>query len=220
MKIEPKIQAITIVLVGDFNPKIFQPFWFETQKIIRKSEAESAKVNIIHPDITDFNLDWLNIQVSREKFIANSVKEPYFTNLFDFVVSTFKYLEHTPIRMLGINRDMHFQLETKEEWHEFGHKITPKSIWNGIIDSPGLRSITMEGDVNRKGLNGYIRVTCEPSSRVNPNGILFKVNDHYQVKDEKILGCSEIILILEKEYSESINRSNSIIYSLLEKAMK
>ncbi len=221
MKIDPKLQGITIVLIGDFNPRIFQPFWFDSQNIIRAEEAENAKINIIHPDITDFNLDWLNVQVSRERFVASTQKEPYYPFLYDLVLSTFRLLEHTPIRMLGINREMHFQLRSLDQWHGFGHQLAPKEIWKDLLESPGVKSITMQGDVDRKGYSGYVRVTVEPSIKVDPNGVYFKINDHYDIKkDKRNIGCSEIVSILEKEYDNSISRSDKIIYSLLEKGVK
>ena len=32
----PEIKAFSIVLLGDFNPKIFQPAWFSAQGLIRE----------------------------------------------------------------------------------------------------------------------------------------------------------------------------------------
>ena len=39
MGFKPQSDAASIVLVGDFNPPIFQPEWFRFHELIRESEA-------------------------------------------------------------------------------------------------------------------------------------------------------------------------------------
>ena len=45
---KPELYRISIVLLGNFNPKIFQSAWFASQNLIRKIEANEAKIEIIH----------------------------------------------------------------------------------------------------------------------------------------------------------------------------
>ena len=44
---EPDKQFKGVVLVGKFNPVIFQPSWFSSQGLIKEKDADSAEVNII-----------------------------------------------------------------------------------------------------------------------------------------------------------------------------
>ena len=67
-----EIEGVSIVLLGDFNPKIFQPAWFAAQELIRKEEAESAEIEVIHPEVVVFSLDWLRIQVTRNRWISEA----------------------------------------------------------------------------------------------------------------------------------------------------
>lgn len=212
------IQGHNIVLVGDFNPKIFQPTWFGREELISNSEEESAKIEIIHPEVVSFNLEWLTLKVTRERFIASTTQAPFYDILRDLVLGTFRILKHTPLRMMGINYDFHFSMESEERWHAFGDMLTPKEPWNGILDKPGMGSLTMEQSIRPDGLKGYIRVKLEPSERIHP-GVFFNVNDHYQVKDtNKSIGADEIIDILEKNWNSSKERSEKIIESLLNKS--
>lgn len=71
MKLLPINESISVVLVGQLNPSIFQPFWFSSHGILGEQEVREATIEIIHPDITIFHLNWLKIQVQRDKFIAN-----------------------------------------------------------------------------------------------------------------------------------------------------
>jgi len=213
----PEIKRLIFVLRGNFNPIIFSPVWFASEKLIRKEEAEKAEIQIVHPDVVSFNLDWLRLQVTRDMFSVETIKEPYEEVLRDLIFATFKLLRHTPLKVMGINRSEHFRIDTIEKWHEIGHTLAPKSIWNNILDNPGLNSISTIEDSRRDGLKGYIKVQVEPSKRVHP-GICVLVNDHFEVNNpEGIYGADEIINILENKWEDSLKRSNHIITTLVEK---
>lgn len=212
---KPEIQGMSIVLLGDFNPKIFQPAWLAAQELIGTLESEEAEANveIIHPDVTIFNLDWLKLQVTRERFFASTAQEAYFEALRDLVLGTFTLLRHTPVGAMGINLSMHFRMRTEKEWHAFGERFAPKVPWKGVLEKPGMRRLDME-DVRPDGLRGYIRVRLEPSRRIDP-GVFFDVNDHYTVENAATtVGCDEIINILDSKWSESVERSRTIISAL------
>lgn len=214
---QPEMQGLVFVLRGSFNPIIFSPVWFASEKLIRKEEAEKAETQIVHPDVVSFNLDWLRLQVTRDMFFVETIKEPYEEVLRDLVFGTFKLLRHTPLRVMGINRAEHFRIDSLEKWHEIGHTLAPKSIWNDLLENPGLSSLSITEGIRRDGLKGYITVQVEPSKRVHP-GIFILVNDHFEVNNpENTLGADEIINILENKWEESSIRSKGIIKTLLEK---
>ena len=98
----PDIQSLSVVFLGDFNPKIFQPAWFAAQGLIRQQEAEEAKVDIIHPEVVSFSLEWLALQVTREQCALTTTQEPYYVVMRDLIVGTFNLLQHTPLHKLGI----------------------------------------------------------------------------------------------------------------------
>lgn len=212
----PEIQSVSVVWLGDFNPKIFQPAWFAAEGLIRKQEAEEANVEIIHPEVVSFALEWLTLHVTRERFFASTSQEPYYEVVRDLVLGTFRLLRHTPVHKMGINTDMHFRMGSEEAWHAFGHRLAPKDLWQGILENPGMRSLTMEGR-RPDGCKGYIRVKVEPSVRVHP-GVYVNVNDHYEEADPKsVIGSDEIRTLLERSWDESLRRSARIAYALLEK---
>lgn len=212
----PEIQGVTIVLLGDFNPKIFQPAWFAHHELINNYEIEDATIKIVHPDVVSFTLGWMELNVTRDKFTITTLQEPHYRTVFELVIRTFKLLEHTPLRYLGINQMKHYRMKDENEWHDLGDMLAPKNLWRDIFKKPGMRSLTMEEGVRPDNYNGYIRVTIEPSDRIRP-GVFFQVNDHFQVKDpDTNLGAAEIFNILLDAWSESIRRSDYIINSILE----
>jgi hypothetical protein len=213
---QSELQGVTVVFLGDFNPKIFQPAWFAAEDLIRKREAEEATLEIIHPEVVSFTLEWLKLQVTRERFFVSTTQEPYHEVLRDLILGTFGLLRHTPIQKMGINRDMHFRMPSEDAWHAFGHRLAPKALWQGILDTPGMRSLSMEGR-RPDAYKGYIRVQVEPSVRIHP-GVYIKINDHYEVEDlRSVVGCEEILTLFERSWTESLQRSARMIYALMEK---
>jgi len=212
---KPELKGFSIVLLGDFNPKIFEPMWFSAQDLIREKEAQNADKRIIINEVVDFALDWIEIKVTRNRFTAQSDQEPY-EAVRDLVVGAFKLLSHTPISKMGINTEAHFRIETEEAWHNFGHLLTPKDLWNEILSSPGMNSITMEETKRKDGRKGHIRVTLEPSARIM-TGVFIRVNDHYEFDSNHASGCAKMVSVLEEAWNVSCERSENIIRSLVEK---
>jgi hypothetical protein len=206
------IQGMSIVFLGDFNPKIFQPAWFAQENLIRDQEAEAADIKIINPEIVIFEFEWLSVQITRDRCIFGTTQEAYYEIVRDLCLGTFKLLRHTPIQKMGINRDYHFRMNSLEEWHAFGHKVAPKELWNNILKTPGLTTLTIEG-MREDGFKGYIRVKVEPSKRVH-QGIYIQVNDHYET-EEPLIGCDKIISILEASWIKSNDKSELIINNIL-----
>jgi hypothetical protein len=164
----PEIQGVSIVLLGDFNPKIFQPAWFAAQNLIRQQEADEANIAIIHPEVVSFTLgQWLALEVTRERFAVSTAQEPYSKVMRDLVIGSFELLQHTPLHKLGINADMHFRMDSEKSWHAFGDLLAPKKIWQGLLKTPGIRRFTMEGQ-RPDNFQGYIRVRVEPSVKIRP----------------------------------------------------
>lgn len=215
---KPNIEGMSVVLVGDFNPKIFQPVWFAAQEppLIPKLEAEAATIEIIHADVAIFNVEWFRLQVTRDRFHISTPQESRYEFLRDLVLGTFQLLQHTPVSAMGINKDAHWRVESEEVWHEFGHRFAPKDIWDGVLEKPGLMSLTVQG-VRTDGREGSVNVKVEPSRQIHP-GILFNVNDHYSAnRPESVLGCNEMMDILRTCFYESVSRSDKIIGDLMER---
>lgn len=210
---EPDIRAMSIVLIGTFNPAIFQPAWFAAEQLLKEGEAREVKIEVIHSELTVLMLDWFRLQVTSDKFVISTTQEPYYEVVRDFVLGVFSLLPGTPMQRMGINRDFHYRATSEKEWHGLGDRLAPKELWNGVIDSPGLRSLVMEESRRRDGFPGFIRVKVEPSSQIQP-GVYIQVNDHYEVP-EGYGTRNELITILEKCWGHSIERSSDIAQSIV-----
>jgi len=214
MDVRPEIQEYTIVLVGTFNPSIFQPMWFAHEGLVRPEEAKNARIEVIHTQALSISLGSIALKVFQERFSASTEKASDYEVLKDLVLSTFRILNHTPIQKMGLNLDSHFRMLSEETWHALGDRLAPKEYWLRVIEKPGLRSLTMES-VRVDGPKGFIAVKIEPSLKIKP-GVYININDHYEIEDYKPeSGCDAIVQLLNSRYNSSVERSYGIATSLI-----
>lgn len=208
---------ISVVFIGKFNPAIFQPLWFSSEGLIRESEGKEARIELIHPDATIFSLDWIRIEVLRDKLIFRSLQDENEEIIADLIIGTFKLLRHSPIYKMGINKEVQFTAENDKAWHKIGDTLAPKDIWENIVNKPGMNNLTMESQRSEDTYTGYIRTKIEPDPKKR-YGVLISVNDHYEIemKENEIVNSDEIIKIFESKWKASLKKSNEIITYLME----
>jgi len=214
-RVKPEIQGLSFVLVGDFNPTIFHPLWFSGHDLIGEHESYAAKIEVVHSDICIFDLDWMRLQVTRDRFELTTLQEPYFEVIRDLIIGTFQLLEHTPVKALGINHQLHFKMKDVDEWHALGHRLAPKDCWNKVLENTGMQKVSIKGE-RPDGYKGNILVTVEPSSKLK-YGSYFAINDHYEVDSTPgKTGIKDLVNIIKENFDHSTERSYKISQTVLE----
>jgi hypothetical protein len=207
-------QRMSIVALGSFNPAIFHPVWFARHQLIRDKEADSSQVKVMSPEITVVESEWFALQVTTERFSLETRDPRKFLPLKDLVTATFEILEHTPVRAFGFNSVQACQLASTDAWHHFGHHFAPKVSWDGILDGPGLRILTIQG--TRSGSSAdRIQISIQPA--VN-SGIVISINEHYDVKqsdDQAPPSPSSLISGLEQGWNSFLDYSRVVGEHLL-----
>lgn len=218
-----EIEGCGIVLIGLFNPLIFTPSWLALEGLIRKTEAHKAEVKVIHRDITAFSLDWMELEVSRERFKVNTTNSAYFEVLRDLCVGIFTLLRHTPLKAVGINFDFHLNTDI-ETSNRFFSIISPLEPWNNIFTNPKQEEIIIKGERTDKH-SGHWVVRINRSTLVN-DGVKILVNDHYEldVDPEKSTSKkisnrkddlpSDLVEILVEGFDQSRKTSENILERL------
>ena len=207
MRIEPEISAASIVMIGHFNPQIFQPFWLAHHDVISEEEAESANIGFVHPEITRFSLEGeFTIQVERERFSMDRAVAPLI-RIADITCRIFgDLLPHTPIHQVGINRMIHFDVGSQSAREEIGLKLAPREPWGdwGRLVSAGdgerhggLLSLTLTQRELSDRPAGWVQAKLEPSQVIGRGrtGIYMEINDHYDLA-KKSDGADEIVEIV------------------------
>lgn len=225
MRITPIIDKVSVVLVGNFNPAIFSPGWFAMHDIVSKADAESAIVQIIHPDVCNFAVGEFVVQVDAERFTVNCAGHRH-EMARDLVLGTFgTFLVHTPIRALGINREVDFDVGDFWVRDAVGERLAPKAAWGDwgpqisgpqeiSADHGGLRSIVMRQGRPGHRYRGHIQAEVRPSARQQllETGIFVSINNHYQLaSDDKAASVQEMIDAITSEWGVAIEKADFIV---------
>lgn len=219
MRIEPETSGVSVVVLGTFNPAIFTPAWFELHGVLPGVEAR-AELKVAHAQVTAFTFDWLRLDVVVERLAVATTEAPY-VRLCDLVARTFKeFLPHTPLRAFGINRDVHFPVQSPAEADRIGRALAPVEPWGAVgrdigFDGKhgGMTSLTMsqlcpEG----RPTGGAVNVKVEPSKRLSPGlGVFVSVNDHYALEGSSSGTADSLMGTLCRNFDESLSRSDRII---------
>ena len=217
------INGPSIVLLGNFNPKIFQPYWFAAKKLIREEEGTNAKINIIHDSIVQFQLDWATFSIEQDKFYISATNESYFEAVKDLIISTFDILKETPIWALGINHTYSFKLDKEDYYKKFGEWLYNYQIWKSNIEEGG-GLITLEVFRPKKENGEYgtqrIRVTPSDTQRFE---VSIDFNNHIQTdvqSTKKVSSAKNIISMLEKNWKPTSINTKSIVNDIWQQFCK
>ena len=212
-----EIEGASIVLVGAFNPAIFNPDWLAARSLIRGEEAAAATITAISPDLAVFSMKWLELEVTRDRFMAHTSDPSNFPTLKEVVEGIYRLLEHTPIRQMGLNTDRHFRMANVNDWHGLGDRLAPKPPWRDVLKGvrpeglPGLKSVVVEGIREGSG-SKFLNVTVEPSTRVVP-GVYIATNEHYE--SAVVDSPSEILVQLERNWRPALEFSSRVCAHVL-----
>lgn len=169
------------------------------------------------PEVSVFSIGWLGLEVTLDRFAARTTQIQHLESLRDLVLGTFGLLRHTPVKQMGINRLAHYRSPSEDEWHKLGHRLAPKEPWAGLLESPGMRRVSILGK-RPDQYQGRITVTVEPSLKLRPGfGVYFEVNDHYENDvEEKGRECERMMEILGATWKASLERAMRIMQRLMQ----
>ena len=214
----------SIVLLGRFNPLIFQPEWLLKNKIIGEQEASAAReggIEAIHPEVASINLSSKKLIVEPARLTLTVTEEPY-VQAKDFVVLCLSILPHTPITAIGINRHLTIRAKDNDQWNRFGDALAPKAPWGDLVSDDkgdrigGLRAMTMEQSKRLDGLKGYIRVQLEALTNGHPDTHLV-VNNHVDLSiPPEFSSAGEAIPFLDENWDKFMDLAQGIATKLAE----
>lgn len=214
----PALEGINFVLRGHFSPAIFHPSWFSKHNLLRSGEVDEAIVKVVSPQVTLFETEWLQFQVTQDLLQASTIEAVFQEPLRDLVVGLIEVLaDALPIRLLGMNHDLHFRIDTEEQWHRIGHLLAPKEHWRPLSTALGLKTLVIEGG-REDDLSGYLYAKVEPSTRFDKAkgeyGVYVHLNDHIQVSEEEEIPVPEsaerAAEIITNYWEASVKRAHTV----------
>ena len=215
-----ELEGASIVLVGAFNPGIFQPSWLGANQLLRAEEVEDASSGkrdyLITREVATFTAGWLELQVTEQRFSAQTSDPAHYSPLRDLVLSTFRLLEHTPFTQMGINRLLHYRMTSETDYNEFGHFLAPKKAWEGLVEKPGMLTLRIIG---RKPGDEHVKYTTkvEPSVRLQ-HGVFIETNEH--VTADGIDAPKQLMKKLEESWQPSLEYAKKVAEHLFSEFYK
>ncbi|MBQ8321432.1 MAG: hypothetical protein IJX92_03610 [Clostridia bacterium] len=224
----PEKNQCSIVLIGDFNPLMFQPEWFKRNEIISPEEVNIAENNktspmVVSNQITMFKTSQLDIRIEQKRFQVIAEKEP-FVVLKDFVIKTFEKFSGLIISAMGLNYSAHYNVGDKSKYQLVGDRLAPKKYWKSLLEDEvsgddrksGLISITMQK--NSDSDTEHIAMTLQPSAIIKP-GIFINCNSHTDFKDDASM-ADNVMERLDELFELSFDKMKNLQQDLLIEVLK
>jgi hypothetical protein len=231
----PKLHQASVVLLGSFNPAIFHPRWFGSVGAFTDAEVRLFEEGkhlkpddlIITTEIAQLRLaSRFNIVAQRES-IQITDQNPPFNWLKDFVECTFSALPHTPVRAAGLNRELHFAIETKEAWWKIGDILVPKAPWEfffqghlatDVEHKAGLVNVTMRVHRVDKEWPGFLDLRVFVSN-LGDQVLGIATNDHFDLSARKNDGAlNPAIDAVRTHWLKSFEKSERLVNDVMKLA--
>lgn len=223
MQIEPEYGSASVVLLGSFNPRIFNPDWLAQIGLISDAERAASEIGIIHEDVAQMRVGSRNLHVEKNRFSVDTTEAPFIA-LADFANALFSdVLPQTPITRLGINRVVHFRAPSEAARNKVGRLLAPLEPWGEwgkeINDSPpqargGALTLVMQKARLDGDLRGGTTANLQPSvmPTLGNTGIYMAINDDFFYFNGKKESTAQSLLeILLDRFDSSMRLADRII---------
>ena len=228
LRLEPEISGCSIVLIGKFNPAIFQPAWLKANDI--DGVSTDAEVKIVHRDICEFTIETRNYFVDDDRFQLTTSSAPWVV-ISDIATRIFlDFLAHTPVRAFGINREVHFRLPNPEHRLALGRKLAPLHPWGDFggemeSDDPdkigGLQRLHMRRKSEIDGARVETNAVIEPSVKLDARtGVYMQINTHHVLTNlPGGHGATEAATMLSSRFEDVVEESEAIVDGIMKEGL-
>lgn len=216
-----KSYSSSLVLIGNFSPMMFQPYWFKHCEILNDDEynaIEKMGTTIVTEPLTAFETENLAFKIEMKRFTIIAKKEP-----FELMLDTFNRLQEkldsVLIEIFGINYSFHVDLETPENYKIFGDVIAPKENWETLFsdakdsgnNKSGLASMIMRKITDF----GCINVKVESSANFK-NSVFFDFNFHFEGNPKEPFDILDVNEKISQNYQYFAEYADKVTQNLID----
>lgn len=219
----------SIVLLGRFNPAIFQTQWLDRYKIlpdqdIQSAQGEKADVQevpfkdgklvisktpemVTTSDFAQLNFPKIKLTVQRERYQCGTFERESFSLLKDVTIKIFNLLSHTPVKAVGINFDAHLEFEKDAEYILKSFFVNNHKRFADLFGE----DYGIKGSIKTKIIGDVDTIEFAKSNRFD-NSIYIHSNFHKIIATEN---AEEAINWINDNHTKSIDAIIKIIIDLL-----
>ena len=213
----PVKKELGFVIIGNFNPEIYQPKWLAALNFLGVEETNASDIIIISKDVTIFTTSGISFEILRDRFCVRVTEDRYYEPMRDLVNNIFSRFT-TPTFMMGVNTNSYFNINDKKHWYKISKVIAPKNILSEIeeLKDPELGNLV----INAKRYDNYegsINVNVGLSRAVKPSSLCLYIgiNDHFIFNKDGIDGGMYVSTLLRAEWETLLERFKKITDKIL-----
>lgn len=216
------IVGYSIVLVGQFDPGQAQPSLLAKAGLLDEGDLSDLTYDMLVKDLVVAKLPWIAFTIERTKLAAlTTLQFPVAEPVRDFVLDLIELMPSKRYTALGINRDTHMPLRSRELYQALLDKLAGSpnrdslsdDVYEGALLRPVPLSLTIQGQRD-DGARGTVTVRVEPSLQVFP-GVYIQINDHFDANPDTLDAEPEQLLErLTERWSNSMMRTQRIISAI------
>lgn len=205
----PAYRYVNIVLIGTFNPAIFQPEWFRTHDLLPEAEVNAAtsvrEKMYVANDAAMIDFGSVKLEVITDRWAITTDRPDWFTDIGSLVTSIFDLLSHTPVKVFGANFIEHWPKD-RASADDVVKRWLPLEPLAKIIGTP----VRLGGSVHSEWEGYRTTLWLEPSTQLK-GGIFATQNYELTLKH----GVPELLTVLRRDWEKLLLRAKSVTDILL-----
>jgi hypothetical protein len=170
------IVGYSIVLVGQFDPGQAQPSLLAKAGLLDEGDLSDLTYDMLVKDLVIAKLPWIVFTIERTKLTAlTTLQFPVAEPVRDFVLDLIELMPSKRYTALGINRDTHMPLQSRELYQALLDKLagSPErdSLADDVYEGALLRPVPLTLSIQGRrddGARGTVTVRLEPSLQISP----------------------------------------------------
>lgn len=212
----------SIVAVGAFNPAIFHPAWFKTNKILPSAEVDVALERpragpgegaqpglVVSREATQVRFESMLLLVTPERWELSTERPDWKKDLGPIVSSVFETLGHTPVKLLGFNVIVNQGVRSPEA---VMNRWAPVSALARVVGDENPEVAMKVGAMVRGSWSGYrVAVAMEPSTKLEDRGVFVSQNFEKTIEG----GAKELVEVTRCDWERILKRAEDVVTRLL-----
>lgn len=198
------------MLIGRFNPRVFQPMWFSARNLLAEEDVDANSV-VVTDGFTNFVTREFGLLCTRDRWqVAETQTTPTPDILLDLATETFTLLAETPVSQIGINHQGHIP-KAEQSWDTLVAQLGDPQRRLQFFGEQKLQTVEFVSERD-DDYDGTRRVALQPSVH-RDGGVWFQFNDHVSVWEppEDAVGASEAVAALRNVWNNSRAIANEVM---------
>jgi hypothetical protein len=203
-------RIVAVVLLGRFNPRIFQPAWFAARELLAEVDVDPKSI-VMTDGFVAFDTEFVKLLCAQDRcqFVSGATT-PTPELIRDLVIGTFTILAETPIWEFGINHAVHIPPQIRR-WDDVTAALGDPQRSLMLLEGQALQTVVLQSPRTDR-YEGSRTLSLQPSVQLE-TGVYMALNDDVIVHppdSRDAIGARRTIEILDDVWDESHTLAESI----------